>query len=238
MTTFARPESKNRYTQCIDASRRVRWDIDQDVLRGRSFDLTHKFLPDGLSLVHELTFLSAAERLLASQIQGRTYANLFGLVERFIAAKTIEVCRQHSLGDQQALEALVRFTDEELKHQQLFARVERMLAAVMPAGYSFVLEPNAVAEVVLGKSNWAVLALICHIELFVLAHYRESIAPDAALSPVWKESWAQPRRPYRRRFPRQVRGAMPLRPFPRHVLWPSQRMHCRRLLRGTTTKWI
>jgi hypothetical protein len=40
---------------------------------------------------------------------------------------------------------------------------------------------------VLGKSTWAVLALICHIELFVLAHYREAIESDPALSPLWKD---------------------------------------------------
>jgi hypothetical protein len=32
-----------------------------------------------------------------------------------------------------------------------------------------------------------VLALICHIELFVLAHYRQAIEPDAALSGLWKD---------------------------------------------------
>jgi hypothetical protein len=41
--------------------------------------------------------------------------------------------------------------------------------------------------VVLSKSTWAVLALICHIELFVLAHYRESIDPDPGLSALWKD---------------------------------------------------
>jgi hypothetical protein len=32
-----------------------------------------------------------------------------------------------------------------------------------------------------------VLALTCHIELFVLAHYRESIDPDPNLSELWKD---------------------------------------------------
>jgi hypothetical protein len=40
---------------------------------------------------------------------------------------------------------------------------------------------------VLGKSTWAVLALTCHIELFTQAHYRESIEPQADLSPVFKD---------------------------------------------------
>ena len=48
-------------------------------------------------------------------------------------------------------------------------------------------EPNAVASAVLAKSTWAVLALTCHIELFVLAHYRESIDTDAHVSELWKD---------------------------------------------------
>jgi hypothetical protein len=44
-----------------------------------------------------------------------------------------------------------------------------------------------VARAVLAKSTWSVLALTCHIEIFVLAHYRESIAPDAAASELWKD---------------------------------------------------
>jgi hypothetical protein len=86
-----------------------------------------------------------------------------------------------------ALEALVRFTDEEIKHQEMFRRIERMIAAGMPEGYTFVPEPNAVAQAVLGKSTWAVLALTCHIEIFVLAHYRESIDPEQNLSELWKD---------------------------------------------------
>ena len=98
-----------------------------------------------------------------------------------------EVSRDHWLGDQTALEALVRFTDEELKHQELFRRIERMIAQGMPGGYTFLPQPNDVAGAVLGKCTWAVLALTCHIELFTLAHYRQSIEPDADLSELWKD---------------------------------------------------
>ncbi len=176
-----------RYAKCVENSKRVRFDIDRDVIRGRSFDFSQKFLPDGLSKVNGLEFLSAAEQRFLSQIQGRSYANIFGLVERFIAAKVLEMSREHWLGDQTALEALVRFSDEEIKHQEMFRRIERMAAEQMPEGYTFLPDPNAVAAVVLGKSTWAVLALTCHIELFVLAHYRESIDPDPNLSELWKD---------------------------------------------------
>jgi hypothetical protein len=176
-----------RYARCITASKRVRWDIDRDVIRGRCFDLRQKFLPDGLTRLSELHFLDEAQRRLMSQIQGRTYANMFGLVERFIGAKMLELGHAHALGDQVKLEALVRFTDEELKHQELFRRIERLAGEHMPSGYLFMPEPNAVARFVLDKSNWAVLALACHIELFTQVHYRESIADDGSLSGLFRD---------------------------------------------------
>ena len=187
MTTAQAIETTKRYARSVQASKRVRWDIDADVIRERKLDPAYKFLPDGLSLVEELPFLSADEKRSMSQVQGRTYANLFGLVERFINAKVLEVSRDHWFGDQTALEALVRFSDEELKHQELFRRVELLAAEAMPPGYRLMAEPNAVAEVVLGKSTWAVLALTCHIEIFTLVHYRKSIETDAGLSELWKD---------------------------------------------------
>jgi hypothetical protein len=177
----------DRYERVVAASKAVHWEIDADVIRGRTFDRSKKYLPDGLSLVQEFSTLSEPERRFASQIQGRTYANIFGLVERFITAKLLEVGREHSLGDQNALEALVRFSDEELKHQTLFRRINRMMGVVMPTGYRFEVAPDEVARAVLGKSTWAVLLLTLHIELFVQHHYRQSIATQGDLSELFKD---------------------------------------------------
>jgi hypothetical protein len=176
-----------RYAKCVEVSKRVRWDTDRDVIRGRSFDFGKKFLPDGLSKVGQLPFLTADQQRLFSQVQGRTYANMFALVERFISAKVLEISRGHWLGDQVALEALVRLTDEELKHQELFRRLETMMAPGMPAGYRFLPQPNDVAQAVLAASTWAVLALVCDIELFSQAHYRSSIDPETQIDPLWKD---------------------------------------------------
>lgn len=187
-TTIEREtEQVDRYARSIAASKRVRWSIDADVIRNRTFDTAQKFLPDGLSKVNELGFLSSAEQRYLSQIQGRTYANIFGLVERFIDAKVLELSRDYWFGDQTALEALVRFSDEELKHQELFRRIEQLAGERMPAGYRFTLQPNDVAGAVLGKSTWAVLALTAFIELFTQMHYRQSIEPDENLSPLFKD---------------------------------------------------
>ena len=90
----------SRYAKCIEVSKRIRWDIDRDVIRGRSFDFDTKFLPDGLSGRAACRSSTPRERRCLSQVQGRTYANMFGLVERFIGAKMLEVSREHWLGDQ------------------------------------------------------------------------------------------------------------------------------------------
>jgi hypothetical protein len=187
MNAISKISDSDRYARCIHTSKRVRWELDEDVIRGRTFDVTHKFLPDGLSLTDAFTTLSADEKRFVSQIQGRTYANIFGLVERFINAKVLELSRDHWFGDQVALEALVRFSDEELKHQALFRRIDTMVGDVLPVGYSFAVDPNAVAHVVLGKSTWAVLALTLDIELFTQLHYRQSIDPDPELSELFKD---------------------------------------------------
>jgi len=182
-----RPTTTERYAKAIEVSKRIRWDIDRDVIRGRRFDFSKKFMPDGLSMIHELTFLSPTEKRFLSQIQGRTYANMFALVERFIGAKTTELSHDHALGDQVAFEALVRLTDEELKHQELFRRLEVMAGEQMPDGYDFKLQPNDVAGAVLSKSTWGVMGLTLDIEIFTQTHYRASIDVDGELSELWKD---------------------------------------------------
>jgi hypothetical protein len=116
--------------------------LDEDVIRGRRFDAAHKFLPDGLSLPDAFTTLSAEEKRFVSQIQGRTCANVFGLVERFITAKVLELSQDHCFGDQVVFEALIRFGDEELKHQALFRRIDTMVGDVLPDGYCFDIAPS------------------------------------------------------------------------------------------------
>jgi hypothetical protein len=189
VATTLDPESGRaaRYAQIVRSSKQAEWQIDRDLLRGRTFDFSRKFLPDGLSRIDRLTFLAQDEARLLSQIQGRTYAYVFGLVERFISAKMLDQGRAHVFGDQLALEALMRFSTEEIKHQELFRRMETMIGSQLPTGYRQVAEPNDVARAVLAASTWSVLALTCHIELFVQAHYAESIGPRDELCPLFKD---------------------------------------------------
>ncbi len=119
-------------------------------------------------------------------MQGRTYAYIFGLVERFIGAKVLGLSREHWLGDQVALEALVGMTDEELKHQELFRRLEQMMAADMPAGYVMTPMPTRsrrrAGQAHLGGAG---------ADLPSSSSPRRTTAPASSrtpnLSPLWKD---------------------------------------------------
>ena len=60
----------DRYARCIDASKRVRWEIEEDVIRGRTFDKAQKYLPDGLTLLPEFTHLVRGGKTLCQPDPG------------------------------------------------------------------------------------------------------------------------------------------------------------------------
>lgn len=163
------------------------WDVERDVIRGRAFDFRQKFLPDSMSLLGGLAFIDRDERRLLGQIQGRTYANLFGLVEDLVSAKI----RERRVGDSPrnrfAKKEVVRVASDARKHRALFRRVDGLIAEGMPAGYRFMPRANAVAEFVLARSTWAVRALTYCIDLSTQLHYHQSLAPDAQLSQLYKD---------------------------------------------------
>lgn len=181
------PNASMRAYAGLGAPHTIRWDVDRDVIRGRRFDFTQKFMPDGLSLVGRLDFLTPAERLLLGQVQGRTYANMGRLVSRFIGGRLGELGRDLALRDRGLRAALGRFAVEELKHRELFRRIELLAAEGMPPGYAFVPQIDDVASFALGRSPWAILAFACQIEIFTQVHYRQSIEHDAGLSGLWKD---------------------------------------------------
>jgi hypothetical protein len=132
--------------------------LEQDLIRGRSFDTGRKFLPDGLTLPATFGFLPPVERRLLSQIQGRTYAGILGVASRFLGGRALDP-----------------------------ARLGSMMDDCMPPGWRFVADPDVAAAMVIGRSPWAMRAMVCLTELLAQTHYRHSIEPDHALDPLWKD---------------------------------------------------
>jgi hypothetical protein len=57
------------YAKCVEASKRIRWEIERDVIRGRTLEAGKKFMPDGMSHVDRLPFLSPRDQMFFSQIR-------------------------------------------------------------------------------------------------------------------------------------------------------------------------
>src|SRR5215211_6471178 len=124
VTTLApTPMVTHNYTfqHVLENSKKVAWQED-DVLDGRRFDLSKRFLPNRLSGVDEIACLDDDEKRTLNQIMGNAYCHLFAFVEEFIVPTVTEEVLQHPYGDEVRQQSLVRFSEEELKHQELFRR--------------------------------------------------------------------------------------------------------------------
>jgi len=143
----------SRYARCIESSKRVRWDIDEDVIRGRRFDTGHKFLPDGMSRTDGFTTLSSAERRFVSQVQGRTHANIFGLVERFINAKVLELTRDHRAGRPDCGRGAGPVQRRGAEAPDIVPPHRADGRRGSANGYRFDFDPDTVARAVLGKKH-------------------------------------------------------------------------------------
>ena len=161
-TNHERHATADRHQAHANASnfQRHKLDIDRDVIRGRKFDFRRSPARRDLP-VDRLDFLKARWRRLLSQVQGRTYANIFA-GERY-SAKIGNQPRSLA-GRSDRTRALVRFTGEELKHQELFRQSSAVAEGMPQATRSCRSQRRCLVRA--RKVPWAVLALTCHIELF------------------------------------------------------------------------
>ena len=182
------------YTDCLQKSYRVNWKIS-DVIGGRHFDTTRRWLPAPLSGADRIACLAPAEKLKLTQVEMGAYAHLFGYVEEFIAPKMVALARDFELRDREAFDALTNFAAEEVKHMTLFREVRAGVDATL--GFPLALLPGAsdVARAVLGKHTGAVLLLTAAIEWFTQLHYLTCFSDDASLDPftrhIFRSHWLE-----------------------------------------------
>jgi hypothetical protein len=182
------------YADCLQKSYRVNWKIG-DVMDGRHFDTSRRWLPAQLSGADRIACLAPAEKLKLSQVEMGAYAHLFGYVEEFIAPKVLTLARDFQLEQREAFDALANFAAEEVKHMALFREVRSAVDAAM--GFPLSLLPGArdVARAVLSKHTGAVLLLTAAIEWFTQLHYLTCFSDDETLDPftrhIFRAHWLE-----------------------------------------------
>jgi hypothetical protein len=161
------------YQSCVSASEKIAWKLDDVFPEDMKLDYARPFLPDTLTGTGALGFLSDDERLKLNQITGNSYLYLFFFVEEYIIASVIQHANGEMFGDEVALRALLRFADEEVKHQQLFTRFRQVFAKGFGTDCGVIPNPQAVAEIILSKTPMAVALTTLHLELVTQQHYVE-----------------------------------------------------------------
>ena len=160
------------FEHCRKASERATWSFEKEI-GALDFDPSCHYLPERICGRGLPDWMDEKQRLLLNQIRGFSYAHLFMFVEQFIIEETCAAAGSYIHSDRDALSALLKFTEEETKHQRMFIRVKELASEGLgfsPAALSGMQE---VAREVCRHSSFAVFLVTLNIEWFTQRHYIE-----------------------------------------------------------------
>src|SRR5579871_667545 len=174
------------YSKVVDISERVAWRLADVTPEGATLDFSRPFMPNAMFMANDLPFLDAKQKLKLNQIFGSSYAYLFYFVEAYIIDMAMRHAQAELYGNDDNLRAMLRFADEEVKHQKMFLRFREMFEHGFGSRCDVVANPQAVAGVILSKSPMAVTLVTLHLELITQAHYVDCMRDSADLEPLFK----------------------------------------------------
>src|SRR5262245_53741263 len=174
------------YSGILQNSLKVTW-TERQVLEGRDFDYTKRFLPNRLSGVDGIRCLDAEEKLKLNQIMGNAYCHLFAYVEEYIIPQALEAAQRDIYGDETRLRTLLRFAEDESKHQELFRRSTALFEKGFGVKCGLIPGREEVAKVVLSKSRLCSYLLTSMIEWYTQSHYVEHVRDRGELEGLFRD---------------------------------------------------
>ncbi len=174
------------FDDCLENSIKSAWTVE-DCFQGRDFDFSKRFLPDRIAGVEAITCLNEDEKLKLNQIRGNSYCHIFAFVEEFIIPMVMDHARRDVFGDEARLRFLLRFAEDETKHQMMMRQAMTMMNDGLGVACGTIPGREDVANVVLGKSPLAALLLTSMIEWFTQLHYLEHVRDKDDLDPLFRD---------------------------------------------------
>jgi hypothetical protein len=182
------------YESILATSQRVNWKLE-DVIAGRTLDFTKPFLPESLAGTGGIECLARDEKLVLNHIRGFTYLYLFGFVEEYIVPFNIDHARTTVHGDDHEIRAVLRFTEEEAKHIQLFKWFVAEFQRSFTTPCQTIGPVGEVVAAILSHSRLGVALTTLCIEWFTQRHYVESVKDASELDPLFasmlKHHWLE-----------------------------------------------
>ena len=174
------------YNACLRGSVTKAWTVD-DCFRGRDFDFAKPFLPDRIAGVNGIGCLSDDDKRKLNQIRGNSYCHVFAFVEEYIVPLVMDRARSDVYGDETRLWSLLRFAEEEVKHQEMLRRAVEQFRAGFGVECGLVPGREAVAQVVLDAEPLTGLLLTSMIEWFTQLHYTEHVQDGTDLDELFRD---------------------------------------------------
>jgi len=174
------------YSDVLQNSLKVAW-TERQVLEGRDFDYSRRFLPNRLSGVDGIGCLDDREKLKLNQIMGNAYCHLFGYVEEYIIPQALEAAQRDVYGNETRLRALLRFAEDESKHQEMFRRSTALFEKGFGVRCGLIPAREEVARMVLSKSRLCSYLLTSMIEWLTQLHYLEHVRDRGELDGLFRD---------------------------------------------------
>jgi len=174
------------YPDILQNSLKVAW-TERQVLEGRDFDYSRRFLPNRLSGVDGIGCLNAEEKLKLNQIMGNAYCHIFAYVEEYIIPQALEAAQKDIYGDETRLRTLLRFAEDESKHQALFRGSTALFEEGFGVECGLIPSREEVAKAVLSKSRLCSYLLTSMIEWLTQLHYVEHVRDSGDLDGLFRD---------------------------------------------------
>jgi hypothetical protein len=174
------------YPNILQNALKVAW-TERQVLEGRDFDYSKRFLPNRLSGTDGIRCLNDREKLKLNQIMGNAYCHIFAFVEEYIIPQALEAAQRDIYGDETRLRTLLRFAEDESKHQELFRRSSALFEKGFGVACGLIPGREDVARVVLSKSRLCSYLLTSMIEWFTQSHYLEHVRDRSDLDGLFRD---------------------------------------------------
>ncbi len=160
----------SEYSNCVRQSELATWSLDEEQARIR-LDFSRQFLPDSMVSTVGINFLDAREMRVFNQLLGHGYAHLFMYVEEFIIKQILRQGEAHLHRNPDAMRALLRFCEEEIKHQELFRSFKSAFSSRYRMPLRTIDDQERAAKEICSFSPIAVMLLISMLEWVTQRHY-------------------------------------------------------------------
>jgi hypothetical protein len=186
------------YGAIVATSERVAWTVDA-VYGDRRFDPSRRIVPASWVGSWTLRFLDDEAQLVLNHCRAFSYVHLLGNFEELAPPHLGAVAAEARHDDRGRLRALIRFADEEMKHQQLLRRAETLLES--SCGHAFgrwfdddKVRVTALTEAILAHPTLPRFLMVIALEWGTQRHYVQSIrdgAADPLYASILKAHWIE-----------------------------------------------